>query len=88
MTLARGDLLLVVSNGVLDALSRQRERFGMPRLSRLLLDHRGLAAADLLGLIDREIAAFTGSAEVPADRTMLLIRRLAAQSTGNDMGER
>jgi serine phosphatase RsbU (regulator of sigma subunit) len=76
LTLERGDMLLVVSNGVIDALSKDRQRFGLERLRALIAARPGQAATAHLAAIDAEVAAFTGTAAIPADRTMLLVRRL------------
>jgi serine phosphatase RsbU (regulator of sigma subunit) len=76
ITLAPGDLLLLVSNGVLDALNRNRERFGLERVRGIAAAHAAETGAVLLATLDRELTSFCGDASAMADRTMLLVRRL------------
>lgn len=73
--LAQGDLVAVVSDGVIDALSGARERFGIERVRDTLLRHAAAEPAALTGEIERAIAAFTGGGRVLADRTVLLLKR-------------
>ncbi len=75
LVLAEGELLAVVSDGVIDALSDARERFGIGRVRDTLLRHAAADPAAIAGEIERAIAAFTGQARVQADRTVLLLAR-------------
>lgn len=76
LELASGDMLCVVSNGIIDALNKERQRLGLAWLQQLLVRHAYDDAATLVGEIDRTVADFTAGARMPADRTVLLLQRL------------
>jgi sigma-B regulation protein RsbU (phosphoserine phosphatase) len=83
VTLEPGDLLLLYTDGITEAMAPlkggdSRELFGTDRLDALLLD-RGAAGAD--GCIDRvrrEVAAFSEHTPPTDDQTMIAIRCLPA----------
>lgn len=75
LALARGDIVLVVSHGVIEALSQDRERFGTERLAALLHDRADAPAIELVSAIERALEAFMGERRPTRDRTMLVLRR-------------
>lgn len=75
LDLAPGDILAVVSNGVIDALDKNRQRLGLGWLQHLLVQHAASDAAAIVGRIDAAIVAFSAGTRVPADRTVLLLKR-------------
>jgi serine phosphatase RsbU (regulator of sigma subunit) len=70
--LHRGDLLVLASDGVLDALSDDRQRYRLDGLERAL---RASGAGDAAALIETVVADLGGySAGIRGDRTLLVIR--------------
>lgn len=72
-TLDAGELLLLFTDGVTDARSKQREEFGEERL--LALTSPPSSAAGLLERIDAAVAAHASGVDRFDDVTMLAVRR-------------
>ena len=72
----RGDLAVLYTDGVTDAVDADGTRFEAERLAEAVAQARGLAAAEavaeILGAVDR----FVGNAEPADDLTLVAVRRL------------
>jgi len=74
ITLCRGDLLCVYSDGVTEAQNAAEEEFGLDRLSNALSSHAALAPDALCREIFDEVEAFVADAPQYDDETLLLTR--------------
>jgi sigma-B regulation protein RsbU (phosphoserine phosphatase) len=74
LTVGRGDLLCVYTDGVSEALNAADEEFGLERLSRLL--DPATAPEAICGAVFDEVEAFAADVPQYDDQTLLLIRRL------------
>jgi serine phosphatase RsbU (regulator of sigma subunit) len=72
--LGRGDLFVLYTDGLTEAMNPEGECFGDTRLANLIGEHADLAADQLRERILREIDAFTGSALQQDDMTMVVLR--------------
>jgi sigma-B regulation protein RsbU (phosphoserine phosphatase) len=72
-----GDVLLLYTDGVIDAVNAQREEFGTERLARLLVEHRQAAADDLKRIIVERVREFVGDTEPFDDMTLVVVKRVA-----------
>src|SRR5688572_28543555 len=76
VTLERGDLLLLYTDGITEAMApvvpgaKSRELFGVERLDALLLDCGGGSADGCIGRVRSELAGFTHDAPPTDDQTM------------------
>jgi sigma-B regulation protein RsbU (phosphoserine phosphatase) len=70
-----GDLVLLYTDGVTDALDAQGREFGFERLRRMVLDHRRASAAQLTAALDGALIEFAGAAPYD-DITVVAARRL------------
>lgn len=73
LRLRRGDMLLVISDGILDATNSDDEPFGLERVESLLRASRGLHAEDIMTRIQEAVTAFIGASHPADDCTALLI---------------
>jgi phosphoserine phosphatase RsbU/P len=73
--LAPGDLLLLYTDGVTDALSEQDE-FGEARLAELLRQHSTASADVLLAVVEHAVNEFSGPTAPVDDITLVVVRRL------------
>jgi sigma-B regulation protein RsbU (phosphoserine phosphatase) len=81
VTLQRGDLLLLYTDGITEAMAplkdaASRELFGTDRLDNLLLDIGARSAEECIGRIRTEVAAFSANASPTDDQTLIAIRCL------------
>ena len=69
-----GDLLVLYSDGLIEAANQHDEQFGEERVQALVAQNRHLPAAQIRDQIIRAAQAFTGNAELEDDRTLLVLR--------------
>ena len=69
-----GDLAVLFTDGITEAMNEEADMFGEERLSRLLQEHAALGPATLLDRILQDVEAFVGTADQHDDMTMVLIR--------------
>jgi sigma-B regulation protein RsbU (phosphoserine phosphatase) len=74
LRLKPGDLILLYTDGVTDALNAQGQDFGMERLERVLQDHFLSSAADVLAALEGALDDFTGPTAPFDDMAMMVIR--------------
>ena len=72
--LQNGDVIVLYTDGITEAMNPEEDLFGESRLSRIIEDHGHLDSGELRERILREIEAFVGSADQHDDMTMILIK--------------
>ena len=75
VTLGPGDLLVLYTDGIVEAVDPDGEEYGLDRLKQLCLRHRGAAPAAVAEALDRDLLAFVRGTPFPDDRTVVLVRR-------------
>lgn len=86
VVLAEGDLLLLFTDGVTEAMNEAEEEFGEERLADAVLEHFSSPAADLLSTIKERVIDFSGEAHFADDFTVLILRRGSQDAEGADTG--
>jgi sigma-B regulation protein RsbU (phosphoserine phosphatase) len=71
-----GDVLIVYSDGVTEAINAWRPQQGAERLITLIKENRSLSARDILGVIEKEIRLYIKDNALQNDSTMLILKRL------------
>ncbi|MBL8241038.1 MAG: SpoIIE family protein phosphatase [Bryobacterales bacterium] len=74
LQLERGDLLVLYTDGVSEAMNARREMYGVERLVASLRANREMDVADLIQEVKTGIAAFTGGEAQRDDLTLLILR--------------
>jgi phosphoserine phosphatase RsbU/P len=78
LALKPGEVLVMYTDGVTDALDFDGNRFGRPRLmaaiESAMNEQPGCAAADVLDRIFRDLRSYTGLAPRTDDRTVIVLR--------------
>jgi sigma-B regulation protein RsbU (phosphoserine phosphatase) len=72
--LHNGDVVVLYTDGITEAMNQQSDLFGDGRLGRLVAEHGHLDSGELRERILREIEAFVGAADQHDDMTMILIK--------------
>ncbi|MCE5262840.1 MAG: CHASE2 domain-containing protein [Deltaproteobacteria bacterium] len=75
LALASGDGILVLTDGITEAMNPAGELYGERRVPELLQERRGcLPVSDLLRLVRNDVQIFVDSAEQSDDLTLLVLR--------------
>jgi serine phosphatase RsbU (regulator of sigma subunit) len=72
--LRNGDLFVMFTDGISEAMNVQSDCFGEGRLGRLVEEHGHLSSEELRERILREIQTFVGAADQHDDMTMILLK--------------
>ena len=78
--LAPGDLMVVFSDGITEAINQNQEQFGEARLSQLIQQHRSESAAGLIESIIQGVRQFVGGMHQMDDMTLLVLKRHPAEA--------
>ncbi|HXZ80136.1 MAG TPA: PP2C family protein-serine/threonine phosphatase [Terriglobales bacterium] len=72
--LSPGDMLLIFTDGVIEAVNESGQEYGEDRLKVLLQSSTGLAASAFVDRLMRDLDAFTGAASQHDDITCMVVR--------------
>lgn len=77
LRLARGDVFVVLSDGLFEARCASGGQFGLERMKALICQSAALGASAMTNAIRSAVEEFTGYAPADDDRTIIVIRRTA-----------
>ncbi len=72
--LVPGDIVVLYTDGITEAMNLESDLFGEGRLSRLVEEHGHLDSGELRERIMREVESFVGAANQHDDMTMILVK--------------
>jgi sigma-B regulation protein RsbU (phosphoserine phosphatase) len=72
--IGRGDLFVLYTDGITEAMNPDAEMFGEVRLSRIVEEHGHLRSTELRERILREVESFVGTADQHDDLTLILVK--------------
>jgi phosphoserine phosphatase RsbU/P len=72
-----GDVLVVFSDGVTDAMNPEGDEFGEARLAAVVQEHRMQSSGEMVQAVNRAIAEWASGSPLPDDLTLLVARRCA-----------
>jgi len=72
--LAKGDIVVIASDGVVDTLSPERDRFGVERIKEVLLEHQQAHGKQILEQLRQALTDFAAGSDADEDRTIVLIK--------------
>jgi phosphoserine phosphatase len=75
LTLQRGDILALISDGIYEYENEAKQLFGMERVAEIVRRHRDFSRQELAERIKSEAMTFAGTAPQHDDVTIVLIRR-------------
>jgi len=76
VTLDRGDILVLFSDGVTEEVDPNDEQFGEERLANMVAEMRDRPASEIVQEVHRAVHAFTQGAPAADDITVVIARRL------------
>ncbi len=74
--LEAGDVLVLYTDGILDALNVRGAEFGDERLRRVCARHRAESAAQIVAALRDEVLAFVGTTPLADDCTVVIVKRV------------
>lgn len=74
--LGEGDLLILYTDGVVEAINERKEEFGLDRFCRIISDNMLLSSDQLVKKIFREVKTFAGTEAQYDDFTLMIIKIL------------
>ena len=91
LALGSGDLLVLYTDGVTEAMDRTEAEYGTERLAALCVDHRARPLPELARALEDDLVRFAGGVPFHDDRTVVLARRRDAEeevaSSGSTDGQ-
>jgi len=72
--LAQGDIIVIASDGVVDTLSPQREKFGVDRIKEVIIKHQQADCKQILEQLRQALTDFAAGSAADEDRTIVLIK--------------
>lgn len=73
----RGELLVLFSDGITEAMNNAEEEFGNQRLTDVVLKNRNETAEKIIDIIFSEVKSFIGSSSQMDDMTVVIVKREA-----------
>ena len=74
ITLSKGDIFAVFSDGVFDTSNAEGENFSIERIQSLIVDNNTNPAQELLATIRKQLKEFSQSTKATDDRTAIVIK--------------
>ncbi len=71
-----GDVLVIQSDGVSEAMNSGNEQFGEERLQKLLLDNKDRTAEEIIDITIKEVRKHAGAHPQSDDITMMVVKRV------------
>ncbi|HEX7580961.1 MAG TPA: PP2C family protein-serine/threonine phosphatase, partial [Thermoanaerobaculia bacterium] len=78
VALGPGDLLVLYTDGIVEAVNPDDEEYSIERLERACLREGTRPLPEIVRALEADLAAFVGTVPYPDDRTLLLARRRIA----------
>ncbi len=75
VTLQPGDVLLLCTDGIVEAINSDREQFGQERLESILRESRGQSASEIVARLGEQVQAYYPGEHPDDDLTVLLVKR-------------
>jgi sigma-B regulation protein RsbU (phosphoserine phosphatase) len=72
--LEKGDILLLYTDGIIEAQNEAEELFGTDQLCSLLATHREKPPEDIIDTVLQEVAQFAGAEGVQDDISMVIMK--------------
>jgi len=71
-----GDVMVMYSNGLIEAESGLEEQFGIERLINLVIKNRSLSASEILAAAEKDLLDHAGAKPAGSDITLIILKRI------------
>ncbi len=76
VNLSKGDILLIYTDGVTEAMNANKELFGEDRLAAKLLEYKDLSAKEITQKLFEDIQVYSAQGTYSDDKTIVMIKRV------------
>jgi Serine phosphatase RsbU, regulator of sigma subunit len=76
LRLERGDILVLYTDGITEAVNENNEEYGRERLARRVAEGTHLSAKELIDFIHQGVVDFSSSQKLDDDGTLFIVKRL------------
>lgn len=74
LRLSDGDILVMYTDGIVEAMNEQGKQYGRKGLSQVVIKNRDLAPKDIVAKIKSDLSAFVGEVRQHDDQTVLVLK--------------
>jgi len=74
VNLETGDLVVLSTDGIVEAMNEKNERLGDERMHAVIVEHRHMPAAEIIKRVGEAVADFCGGAAQRDDLTMVVVK--------------
>ena len=74
LRLADGDLVVMYTDGIVEAMNEQGKQYGRKSLSQVVTRNRDLAPKEIVNRIKSDLESFVGSVRQHDDQTVLILK--------------
>jgi len=74
LTVSTGDIIILYTDGLIEALNQDGRQYGIETLSRVIADNNLLAAKDIANEVKYNLQSFIGSASLHDDQTLVIMK--------------
>lgn len=74
LRLADGDIVVMYTDGIVEAMNEQGKQYGRKSLSQAIIRHRDLAPKEIVTKIKGDLESFVGSVRQHDDQTVLILK--------------
>jgi sigma-B regulation protein RsbU (phosphoserine phosphatase) len=74
LTVDKGDIIILYTDGLIEALNQEGHQYGIDTLSQVIADNNTLTAKDIANEVKYNIQAFIGSASLHDDQTLVIMK--------------
>lgn len=74
LTVAQGDIIILFTDGLVEALNAEGRQYGLASLSKVVSEHSGESAKDIAAAVKQNMKAFLTTAVIHDDQTLLVMK--------------
>jgi sigma-B regulation protein RsbU (phosphoserine phosphatase) len=74
LTVGKGDIIMLYTDGVVEALNSEGRQYGVESLSKVLAESSGMSAKDIATEVKHTLQAFVGQASLHDDQTVVVMK--------------
>lgn len=74
LTVSKGDIIILFTDGLIEALNKEGKQYGMDTLAKVISENTSLTAKDIAAEVKHNIQAFIGSASLHDDQTLVVMK--------------